>query len=64
MTWLKEGDLNSRIFYSTLRMRYINNFIYFINTPRGRFEDVEGVKKEVRIFLKTDSKKEIIVDML
>lgn len=48
--WVKQGDLNTKFFHSSLKARRRQNYLLGVNTKAGRVDTVDGVKHEVKSF--------------
>lgn len=50
VSWLKDGDFNTRFFHNAMRGRQRKNHISFIKTSNGLSEDVYVIKEVVSNF--------------
>lgn len=61
ISWLKEGDLNTKLFYSKLKERVRWNSIVSIPLVEGgKTEDVKGVKDKVKRVFKYRFSKHVV----
>lgn len=45
LTWINEGDLNTRFFHNCLKSRYRKNFISYLETSKGVMEVVSNIRE-------------------
>lgn len=50
--WVKEGDLNSKLFHVMLKSRLRKNDLSDVNTINGKVKSVDSVKSKVKRFFK------------